>query len=67
MTLNDFLKLICGDYVKVTDIAGKFIYDGDKNAIRAYHKELLDEDIHMIVALRKEQFEVRLNMIKGEM
>lgn len=62
MTLETFLGCIGGETVKVTNKRGVFLYDGDKNAIKAYHNGILDKDICMVEPLSKTKFGVRLNI-----
>lgn len=59
MTLGDFLNVIGGEYVRISE--GSFlhvIYDADKNAIRAYKPELLDREVCDITPFSKTTFEV---------
>ena len=49
MVLEDFLKVIGGEIVRVENgCKGIVLYDGDKNAIRAYRPQLLDREIYLI-------------------
>lgn len=65
MVLEDFLKVIGGEMVRIErDGSGLFLYDADKNAIRAYRADLLDREICMIEPLSKNWFRVQLAITK---
>lgn len=60
MTLEAFLTVIAGETVEVRD-RQQFLYDADKNAIRAYHPELLDREIRLIEPTGLTHFTVYLH------
>ena len=59
MTLGEFLDVIGGEYVKVSEgNIFNVIYEADKNAIRLNMPELLDRKIYRIHPVSKVRFEV---------
>ena len=65
MVLEDFLKVIGGETVRVENgCKGIVLYDGDKNAIRMYKDELLAREIYLVEPLTKNKFAVYLQYIE---
>ena len=65
MVLEDFLKVIGGETVRVENGCKDIVlYDGDKNAIRMYKPELLNREIHLVEPVTKNKFAVYLQYIK---
>ena len=60
MTLEAFLTVIAGELVEIVDNR-KVVYVADKNAIRAYKKELLDREIYRIEPTGLTKFTVYLH------
>lgn len=59
MTLGEFLDVIGGEYVRVSEEnIFKVIYEADKNAIRMNMPELLDRKVYRINPVSKVRFEV---------
>ena len=65
MVLEDFLKVVGGEVVRVENgCKGIVLYEGDKNAIRMYKAELLNREIHLVEPLNKNKFAVYLRYIE---
>lgn len=60
ITLDAFLRTVGGGCIRVENGCGELIYDADKNAIRAYHSELLEKEVVIIEAIGKNRLCVRL-------
>lgn len=60
MTLEAFLTVIAGEMVEIVDNR-QTVYEADKNAIRAYHPELLDREIYRIEPTGLTHFTVYLH------
>lgn len=59
MTLNEFLTVAGGEYIRVCDgNINNVVYDADKYAIRANHAEYLDREIYRVHPVSKTRFEV---------
>ena len=62
MVLEDFLKVIGGEIVRLERGGnGIYLYEADKNAIRAYRADLLDREIYMVEPMTKNKFKVQLS------
>ena len=67
MVLEDFLKVIGGEMVRVErGGVNLYLYEADKNAIRQYRPDLLDREIYMIEPFSKNKFVVKLHIKKDE-
>lgn len=63
MTLDQFLKVIGGEYVKVErGCRNDVIYEADKNAIRMYKPELLTQNIYLVELNGSNRFIVHLEV-----
>lgn len=60
MTLEQFLTVIAGELVEVV-VNRAVVYDADKNAIRAYKKELLDREVYRVEPTGLTHFTVYLH------
>jgi len=65
MKLGEFLKVIGGEIVRVErGGSGLYLYEADKNAIRANREDLLDREIYMVEPFSKNKFIVQLAITK---